>query len=264
MKTQIDKKSESQAAANKITTHKNDSEVTSRFVDHRPEAIAQRKLQEMASNYNSQGRGYKQSVKQESPIQKKPNTANQIIQKMQVSRINLSQIAPKLGVPGNWKMTNTGIKRFGGRSIGIEVMHSWTNVGNGDFNLMEQVESEVEQGCFADLGTHRGGTIDGSQGKQADQHGAPPEIMSKEGYHVNKQLFIYWNRDTRAAVPNSGYKIIRRVLKISPTIFNFKIIVEGASVSVGDYNSKAGAGRFSAEFQIDFTSDANAPKVTDR
>jgi hypothetical protein len=66
MNTHADKRQESksQSVANAVSQKQNDSKSTFQFVDNRPEAVAQRKLQEMANNYSAQ---------RQQPIQKKEN-----------------------------------------------------------------------------------------------------------------------------------------------------------------------------------------------
>jgi hypothetical protein len=266
MQTYADKKQESQSRS-PATSEKpvQDHMGVPGLEDNRPEAIQMRRLQKLADG----------AASMPGKLVKTSTPPDQAVQKMNIPGLALPGPLPglalparvaKLGVPGGWNMTSDGVKRFGGGSIGIHVIHNWNNIGQGDFKLMEKVEREANEGCLSEIGNHLGGAIEGSAGSQGDQHGAPSGIMTTEGYHVNKQLFIYWNDDAgRTAVPSSGYKIIRRVLKISPKIFNFKIIVEGATVTVGDYESKPGTGRFTAEFQLDFTSGLDrAPVITDR
>lgn len=92
MNTHADKTPEnkSQSVANTLSKKQIDSESTFQFIDNRPEAVAQRKLQDLANNYLAQ---------QQNPIQKKEN---------------------KTGLPDNLK---TGIENLSGYSMDDVKVH---------------------------------------------------------------------------------------------------------------------------------------------
>ena len=80
MNTHADKTQEnkSQSVANAANQQQSDGESTFQFVDNRPEAVAQRKLQEMANNSPKakqtaqlQAMANNYSARQQQPVQKK-------------------------------------------------------------------------------------------------------------------------------------------------------------------------------------------------
>ena len=108
MKTDANKTQEnkSQSVANAVSQHNRGSGSTFQFVDNRPEAIAQRKLQEMANNSPQvkqatqlQAIADKFSIQQQQPIQKKENNT---------------------GLPDNLK---TGIENLSGYSMDDVKVH---------------------------------------------------------------------------------------------------------------------------------------------
>lgn len=92
MNTHVDKTQEnkSQSVTNAVSQKQSSGESTFQFVDNRPEAVMQRKLQEMADNYSAQ---------QQQPIQKKEN---------------------KTGLPDDLK---DGIENLSGYSMGDVKVH---------------------------------------------------------------------------------------------------------------------------------------------
>lgn len=108
MNTHADKTQEnkSQSVANEVAQEQSGSESTFQFVDNRPEAVAQRKLQEMANNSPQvkqaaqlQDRADNYSAQQQQPLQKKENNT---------------------GLPDNLK---TGMENLSGMSLDDVKVH---------------------------------------------------------------------------------------------------------------------------------------------
>ena len=129
MNTHADKKREtkSRAAANSLTKQESNGKATFQFVDNRPEAIAQRKLQEMANYYLS---NKQQAI---------PKNVNTIQLKNDVIQMNPKQVA-------EWATTNDfftpdfgGGRVVEGNDVFIPTAHIYPHIHIGkDFVVLSK------------------------------------------------------------------------------------------------------------------------------
>jgi len=177
MNTYADKTQEnkSQSAANTVYQKKSGGEATFQFVDNRPEAIAQRKLQEMANN-NPQAKKAAQlqtmadnySARQQHPIQKKENNT---------------------GLPDNLK---TGMENLSGMSLDDVKVHR-----NSDKPAQLQAHAYA-QGTDIHLGPGQEKHLphEGWHVVQQKQGRVKPTMQMKDNVNINDDVGLEKEADT--------------------------------------------------------------------
>ncbi|MEE9129622.1 MAG: hypothetical protein V3T84_06350 [Phycisphaerales bacterium] len=158
----------------------------------------------------------------------------------------------QLGEPTRWRMAKEN-DRVGTDNVGINVIHTWDWLDSRrrGCDIQELVKTFYRDGCFRQLATNdqRGWLRDTNQ--VPDEHGMPKKAINAEGHIITKQLFTYRNKEVpQAVVSNSGYEIIRRILRIAPTIFAFRISIRGATVDIKEFHAGPGLGTASYETRI--------------
>jgi len=204
MNTHADKNQENKSqAVSAVDSQMQRSESTFQFVDNRPEAIAQRRLQEIANRSTK--------VKQLITLQKKAdkyaknklnNSTIQLAESDIPTGVKVNFLARNYKTP-NFKLTVINVRQKNGEDIG------GTLPANG------QVKESVEND-----GNLKGDTQHSSWSNKAsmmDSHSIPRSLLCggstgnrffKAGETIASQLFLYKDDEVaETVIPNSGFEI---------------------------------------------------------